>query len=113
MRMDDRNALTARDIVNTYSENDLYRIIRDYGEDKFAKNIAKHIVAAEQQDYRYELYDVEEGTWLVPKVEILNIPKTVKLIDAYEGGSLNEGYCRGMQSFLMHLKKFRGNTQKC
>lgn len=44
MRMDDRNALTARDIVNTYSENDLYRIIRDYGEDKFAKNIAKHIV---------------------------------------------------------------------
>ena len=62
--------------------------------------------ASEQQDYRYELYDVEEGTWLVPKVEILNIPKTVKLIDAYEGGSLNEGYCRGMQSFLMHLKKF-------
>ena len=44
MRMDDRNSLTARDIVNTYSENDLYRIIRDYGEDKFAKNIAKHIV---------------------------------------------------------------------
>lgn len=41
MRMDDRNSLTARDIVNTYSENDLYRIIRDYGEDKFAKNIAK------------------------------------------------------------------------
>ena len=49
MRMDDRNALTARDIVNTYSENDLYRIIRDYGEDKFAKNIAKHIVAARQK----------------------------------------------------------------
>lgn len=49
MRMDDRNALTARDIVNTYSENDLYRIIRDYGEDKFARNIAKHIVAARQK----------------------------------------------------------------
>ena len=49
MRMDDRNSLTARDIVNTYSENDLYRIIRDYGEDKFAKNIAKHIVAARQK----------------------------------------------------------------
>mgnify|MGYP002568875512 CR=1 FL=1 len=49
MRMDDRNALTARDIVNTYSENDLYRIIRDYGEDKFAKNIAKHIVQARQK----------------------------------------------------------------
>ena len=49
MRMYDRNSLTARDIVNAYSENDLYRIIRDYGEDKFAKNIAKHIVAARQK----------------------------------------------------------------
>lgn len=46
MRMDQRQSLTARDIVNEYSEQDLYRIIRDYGEDQFAKNIAKHIVAA-------------------------------------------------------------------
>ncbi|ABX42840.1 16S rRNA (cytosine(1402)-N(4))-methyltransferase RsmH [Lachnoclostridium phytofermentans] len=44
MRMDNRNSLTARDIVNEYSEQEIYRIIRDYGEDKFAKNIAKHIV---------------------------------------------------------------------
>ena len=44
MRMDDSQSLTAKDIVNGYSEMDLYRIIRDYGEDKFAKNIAKHIV---------------------------------------------------------------------
>ena len=44
MRMDQREERTAKDIVNEYSENDLYRIIRDYGEDKFAKNIAKHIV---------------------------------------------------------------------
>ena len=46
MRMDQRQKMTARDIVNDYSEMDLYRVIRDYGEDKFAKNIAKHIVAA-------------------------------------------------------------------
>ncbi len=45
MRMDQRQELTAKDIINTYSEYDLYRIIRDYGEDKFAKNIAKHIVS--------------------------------------------------------------------
>lgn len=45
MRMDDRVSRTAKDIVNEYSEMELYRIIRDYGEDKFAKNIAKHIVA--------------------------------------------------------------------
>ena len=46
MRMDTRQKMTARDIVNDYGEMDLYRVIRDYGEDKFAKNIAKHIVAA-------------------------------------------------------------------
>ena len=44
MRMDQRSAMTAKDVVNEYSEMELYRIIRDYGEDKFAKNIAKHIV---------------------------------------------------------------------
>ena len=44
MRMDTRQTLTARDIVNDYSEMELFRIIRDYGEDQFAKNIAKHIV---------------------------------------------------------------------
>lgn len=44
MRMDLRQTLTARDIVNTYSETELFHIIRDYGEDTFAKNIAKHIV---------------------------------------------------------------------
>lgn len=49
MRMDDRQILTAKDIVNNYSEMDLYRIIRDFGEDKFAKNIAKHIVAARER----------------------------------------------------------------
>lgn len=48
MRMDQRSAVTARDIVNEYSEMDLFRIIRDYGEDKFAKNIAKHICQARQ-----------------------------------------------------------------
>lgn len=49
MRMDDRQTLTAKNIVNEYSEMDLFRIIRDYGEDRFAKNIAKHIVSARTQ----------------------------------------------------------------
>ncbi|MBQ9030799.1 MAG: 16S rRNA (cytosine(1402)-N(4))-methyltransferase RsmH [Parasporobacterium sp.] len=44
MRMDRESALTARDIVNTYPKEELARIIRDYGEEKFASNIAKHIV---------------------------------------------------------------------
>ena len=49
MRMDQRQTQTAGDIVNGYEEKELYRIIRDYGEDKFAKNIAKHIVQARQK----------------------------------------------------------------
>ncbi len=46
MRMDQRQELTAKHIINEYSEMELYYIIKDYGEDKFAKNIAKHIVRA-------------------------------------------------------------------
>lgn len=49
MRMDRRQQETARFIVNTYGESELYRIIRDYGEDRFAKNIAKHIVRARRE----------------------------------------------------------------
>ena len=61
MRMDQRQEMTAKDIVNEYSEFDLYRIIRDYGEDRFAKNIAKHIVAARQEkpiETTFELNDI-------------------------------------------------------
>lgn len=61
MRMDQRQEITAKDIVNKYSEFDLYRIIRDYGEDRFAKNIAKHIVAARQEkpiETTFELNDI-------------------------------------------------------
>lgn len=49
MRMDTRQQMTARDIVNDYTEMELFRMIRDYGEDKFAKNIAKHIVLAREE----------------------------------------------------------------
>lgn len=48
MRMDQRQDMTARDIVNDYSESRLYQIIRDYGEDRFARNIAKHIAKARE-----------------------------------------------------------------
>ena len=48
MRMDQRQSLTAKNIVNEYSETELFHVIRDYGEDKFAKNIARHIVKARE-----------------------------------------------------------------
>ena len=43
MRMDQSQALTAREIVNTWSEDDLNRIFRDYGEEKWARQIARVI----------------------------------------------------------------------
>lgn len=49
MRMDNRMDMTAKNIVNEYSEMELFRMIRDYGEDQFAKNIAKHIVRMRQE----------------------------------------------------------------
>lgn len=49
MRMDRREAKTAGDIINGYSEHDLFRIIRDYGEDRFAQNIARHIVTERER----------------------------------------------------------------
>lgn len=48
MRMDNRQEVTAATVVNEYTESELFQVIRKYGEDKFAKNIAKHIVAARQ-----------------------------------------------------------------
>jgi 16S rRNA (cytosine1402-N4)-methyltransferase len=49
MRMNKENELSAYEIVNEYDESDLFRVIRDYGEDKFAKNIAKHICIRRQE----------------------------------------------------------------
>lgn len=60
MRMDQRNTVTAKDIVNEYSEQELYRIIRDYGEDKFAKNIAKHICMCRQDKSIETTYELNE-----------------------------------------------------
>lgn len=50
MRMDDRQELSAEVVVNEYSEMELFHLIRNYGEDKFAKNIAKHIVAEREKE---------------------------------------------------------------
>ncbi len=60
MRMDRRSKKTARDIVNEYSENDLFHIIRDYGEDRFAKSIARHIVRARQSKRIETTFELNE-----------------------------------------------------
>lgn len=48
MRMDRDNNFSAYDVVNNYSEEQLYKIIKDYGEERFAKKIANFIVSARQ-----------------------------------------------------------------
>ena len=60
MRMDRRQSLTAKDIVNEYSELELFHIIKDYGEDQFAKNIAKHIVKAREKKKLETTFELNE-----------------------------------------------------
>lgn len=76
MRMDQRQTMTARDIVNGYSETDLYRIIRDYGEDRFAKNIAKHIVSARSKK------DIETTGELIEVIKAA-IPAKVRAVGGH------------------------------
>ena len=61
MRMDNRMEKTAKDIVNEYSERELFRMIKDYGEDQFAKNIAKHIVRVRQEKPIETTYELVEA----------------------------------------------------
>ncbi|MCI7094114.1 MAG: 16S rRNA (cytosine(1402)-N(4))-methyltransferase RsmH, partial [Lachnospiraceae bacterium] len=49
MRMDQRQKLSAREVVNGYSIEELTRVIREYGEERFARNIAKHITAEREK----------------------------------------------------------------
>ena len=49
MRMDRSKAFSAYELVNTYAEEELERVIRDYGEEKFAKSIARHITKAREE----------------------------------------------------------------
>ena len=49
MRMDQTAPLTAYEVVNTYSAGDLTRILRDYGEERFAKRVAHAIVARRER----------------------------------------------------------------
>ncbi len=60
MRMDRRRRISAADIVNTYEEKELFRIIKDYGEEKFARNIARHIVEARADKPIGTTYELNE-----------------------------------------------------
>ena len=76
MRMDKSLDITAQDIVNDYSEQELYRIIKNYGEDIFAKNIAKHIVIARKEKR------IESGLELVEIIKRA-IPKKFQITSGH------------------------------
>jgi len=61
MRMNQKASLSAYDVVNTYEERELFSLIKDYGEEKWASRIAKFIVEArtvKPLETTYELVDV-------------------------------------------------------
>ena len=61
MRMNRDNSKSAYDVVNSYSEQELYKIIKDYGEDRFAKRIANFIVEGRKLkpiETTFELVDI-------------------------------------------------------
>lgn len=60
MRMSRANPFSAYELVNTYTEEDLTRVIRDYGEEKFAKSIARHIVKQREQQPIETTKELEE-----------------------------------------------------
>ena len=137
MRMDVRNPMTAKDIVNNYSEMELYRVIRDYGEDKFAKNIAKHIVNAREEkeiETTYELNDIIKAAIpmkmrvngghpakktfqairieLNKELEVLNnsIDKMIDLLD--DGGRLSIITFHSLEDRIVKTR-FRNNENPC
>lgn len=137
MRMDVRNPMTAKDIVNNYSEMELYRVIRDYGEDKFAKNIAKHIVNARKEkeiETTYELNDIIKAAIpmkmrvngghpakktfqairieLNKELEVLNnsIDKLIDLLD--DGGRLSIITFHSLEDRIVKTR-FRNNENPC
>jgi len=61
MRMDKSAVKSAKEVVNEYSEAELFRIIRDYGEDQFAKNIAKHIVRMREEKTLETTFELNEA----------------------------------------------------
>ena len=60
MRMDARNTLSAKEIVNGYTESELFHVIKDYGEEPFAKNIAKHIVKEREKKEITTTFELNE-----------------------------------------------------
>ena len=74
MRMDKTQKLTAKEIVNTYSEEELANIIYEYGEERFSRKIAKNICEYRKQkeiETTKQLVEIIENQYLKVKTDIL------------------------------------------
>lgn len=79
MRMDNRNSISAWEVVNSYPEDELYRIIKEYGEENWAKRIAQFIVEARKEkdiDTTFELVEIIKKA--IPKKARINGPHPAK-----------------------------------
>lgn len=94
MRMDKNNHLTCKDLVNTFSEQEIYHIIRDYGEDNFAKNIAKHIVIEREKKEINTTFEL---------VEIIKAAIPAKL--RWGDGNEKNPAKRTFQAFRIYINK--------
>ncbi len=74
MRMDQRQEKTAATIVNSYSYKELVRILKIYGEEKFANNIAKHILAAREEKPVETTFELVE---IIKKAIPMKVQKTL------------------------------------
>ena len=81
MRMNQNSKLTAKDIVNNYSLDELCRVFREYGEEKYSYSIAKNIVKAREKkeiETTLELVDIIKTS--KPKKELLSTGHPAKQV---------------------------------
>ena len=91
MRMDQSEGISAKDIVNTYSKEDLEKIFFEYGEEKFSKKIAEKILKAREEkeiSTTYELADIIRAA--VPKNAIDSFKRIFQALRIEVNGELKE-----------------------
>lgn len=91
MRMDQSEGISAKDIVNTYSKEDLEKIFFEYGEEKFSRRIAEKILKAREEkeiDTTYELADIIRAA--VPKNAIDSFKRVFQALRIEVNGELKE-----------------------
>lgn len=108
MRMDTTKPFSAYNLVNEYSEEELTRVIRDYGEEKFARSIARHIIKARTSkpiETTKELEDIVLSS--VPRYKgqdgKSNVQRTFQAIRIEVNGEL-DALSEFLEDAVKHLK---------